>query len=372
MRNIIATRLMHWKKQWISLLFWLLFPILATIGITAITSNLQDDAKVPIGIVLEEQTDASMELIQEIKLTPFVRVNMLPENKALYLLKKHKLDSVFVIHEGFEEKVLNNNRSQMITSYQSDLSFAYTPVKEMILSYVQQETGRSKAAFVVKELAGHYDGNTGWTFEEIIAKSKEIQQEENLLETSFSFNDSPVKSEEKPPLFSIWRLWAIFSFLATFLLFDWVIKERLSQAITRFAFMRYTLKTFLFQNVIVYSVLLFIIDLCTISLFYFIFGEWIPILNLVVYRTLINLAAFILAQLFKNTFLFYTVTFALTLFIAVSSGAVLPSGVVANWSWFTLINPLSPLLTGKFVSLWSLLIVFFTVIWAFRKERYHA
>ncbi|MBP1947735.1 ABC transporter permease [Virgibacillus litoralis] len=371
MKSILATRFIHWKKQRTSLIFWLLFPIIATIGIITATEVLQEDTKVPVGVVLEEETEESKELVEEIKTTPFVRIREIPEDDALHQLRKHELDSVFVIHEGFEEKILENNRSQLITSYQSDLSFAYSPVKEIILSYVQQETGKSKAAFTVKELEQQYETNTGWTFEEIVIKSNQIEQDENLLNTAFSFSGSPVKGSKNTPLFSIWGLWAICSMLSTLLLFDWVIKERQSNTRVRFAFTRWTLKSYLLQNLILYSVLFFIIDLLTVITLYAIFGEWINIFNLIVFRILLSLAAFLLAHLFKTTYLFYSVSFGLTLFVTISSGAVLPPGVT-DWFWLDLLNPVLPLLSGEYLSLWSLIVILFTIVWLVRKERYHA
>lgn len=372
MRQILSTRFIHWKKQGFSLTFWLFFPLLATIGIVMITNTLQEDAKVPVGLVINEETEATSQLLQEIKSTPFVRVKQLSEDDALYNLKKHDLDSVFVIHEGFADKIRKDNRSMLITGYQSDSSFAYAPVKEMILSYVQQETGRSKAVYTVKDLEQQYNGNNGWTYNEIVARSKEIQDDENLLETAFSFNDSPIDNTEKIHVFSVWGLWAIFSFLATLLLFDWVIKERHSKAIMRLTFTQFTLKTYLLYNLIIYTILLFAVDLLTISLFYLFFGEWISIINLIIYRILINLGAFLLAHLFKKQFLYYTISFGLTLFLTVSSGAVLPTGIFTDLSWFDFFNPLLPLLKGKFITLWSMSVLFFSIIWFFTKEKFHA
>ncbi len=372
MNSILATRLMHWKKQFTSLVFWLLFPLIATIGIITVTDVLQEDTKVPVGIVLEEDTKASNELVQEIKTIPFARIKELSENNALYQLRKHELDSIFIIHDGFEERILENNRNQLITSYQSNLSFAYSPVKEIVLSYVQQETGRSKAAFVVKELEQQYEADKGWTFKEIVAKSNEIEQDENLLNTSFSFNGSPVKASKDTALFSVWGLWAICSMLSTLLLFDWVIKEKQLNTRIRFAFTRWPLKSYLLQNFILYCVLFFMVDLFTVITLYFAFGEWISILNLIIYRILISLAAFLLAHLFKTTFLYYAMSFGITLFVTISSGAVLPLGVIANWSWFDLFNPILPLLKGEFVSLWSLVVILFTIVWLVRKEKYNA
>src|SRR5699024_5082986 len=97
MRDILKTRLIHIKKQWLSLLFWLLFPILTTLAIINLMNIIQSDTKVPVGIILEEKTNSSMELYQHIKETPFIRVYETTEDDALHRLKKHELDSVFII-----------------------------------------------------------------------------------------------------------------------------------------------------------------------------------------------------------------------------------------------------------------------------------
>ncbi|WP_175631904.1 ABC transporter permease [Virgibacillus siamensis] len=372
MKQMIITRFMHWKKQSFALLFWLFLPIFATWAITTVTNSVTDDAKVPVGIVLEEQSDTALELVEEIRSVPFVRSTILEEKEALYKLKKHELDSVFVIEEGYQDHVRHDQRNQLITGYYSDLSFAFVPVKEMILSYVQQETSRAKAAISVKNLENKYNGNSEWSAEEIIAKSKEIQQNENLLETTLSFSGSKIRTEDDPPLFLIWGIWGIFTILSAFLIFDWVIKEKHANVAVRFPFTRTPLKTYLIQNFILYTLLFLITDFLAVSFFYMVYHESINILNLIIFRILINLAAFLLAQLFSNIFLFYCTSFGLTLTAGIISGALLPSGFSLYWSGFDWINPLRPLLDGKFISLLPLTIVILAVLWGVRKENTNA
>ncbi|SFD59653.1 ABC-2 type transport system permease protein [Lentibacillus persicus] len=372
MKQIITTRLMHWKKQWVSLVFWLLFPLLATICITLIAAALQDDTNVPVGVVLEEDTDASRELVEEVRRAPFIRLKLLNQDEALYELEKHELDSVFVIHEGFKENIQEDNRNKLITSYQSDLSFAYQPVKEMIISYVQQETGRVKAAFTVNQLEQEYNSQANWTFEEIVAKSKEIQKNENLLNTDFSFPESPAETTQNTRLFSIWGLWGVFNLLSTWLLFDWVIKEKRSKAILRLAFTRFSLKAYLIQNFLHYFILILLTDLLSAVIFYWMFGEWISIANILIYRFFAAAAAFLVAHLFSNTFVYYTSAFAFVLIVSIGSGAILPASFIGGLAWFDLINPLAPLLSGEYISLWTVLITIFAFLWIIRKDRYHA
>lgn len=200
MKKMIEARFLHVKKSWISLTLWLLLPLVATIIILTIVGMIKDDSKIPIGIVMEEENDTTNELLQEISSTSFIKANKLSKDVALYQLKKHELDSVFIIHNDFAKQIRKGKRNKIITSYQTKQSFAYSPVKEMILSYVQQETGRSKTAYIIKELAANYQAESEWTFDEIISKSKEIQQEEDLLQTSFSFGGAESQQTEDASL----------------------------------------------------------------------------------------------------------------------------------------------------------------------------
>lgn len=372
MKSIIETRFIHWKKHWPSLLIWLLIPIIATIGITKATDVITDDSNVPVGIVLEEDSDAATGLVDEIKTTPFIRVVELDEDAALYQLKKHELDSVFVIRDGYEKEIRNDNRNRLLTSYRSDLSFAYTPVKEMIISYVQQETGRSKAAHVVQELVRHYQPNKQWTWDEIVAKAKYIQTDEDLLNTTFSFAGTKAASQDDVSLFSIWGLWAIFSMLSTLLLFDWVIHEKHSSVRPRFAFMRFSFKHYLVYHFLLYTGLLVIMDFFSVTLFHVMFHENISLWSLICFRLILNLAAFLLANQFKYSFLYYTVSFAITLFAAIGSGAILPNGIAAKWPWTETFNPIQPFLTGEMVNLSSIIIIILAIIWYAQKEKNHA
>jgi len=196
MRSILYTRFMLLKKQWISFIFWLLLPIIATVLIILITNAVQEDSKIPIGIVMEEHTSHAESLLESIKASPLIRVAEMTEAEARNGVESHELDSAFIIEEGYENKVLRGNRNRLITSYKSDLSFAYIPVSEMIASLVQEDTGKSKAAHEIINLANQLQVNESVDYHDIIAKTTEIQQQENLLFTSFSFSDSAIKDSE--------------------------------------------------------------------------------------------------------------------------------------------------------------------------------
>lgn len=373
MIDIIKTRIIHLKKEWISLLFWLSFPIIATILVIILTDAVQEDIKIPIGVVLEEESPLTTELYQAIQETPLLRTYVLDENEAIDQLNKQELDSVFVIRKGYESNIRQNNRDQLIMGYRTNLSFGYIPVSEMIVSYVQQDASRSKSAYVVKDLIEYYNSDINPTWDEVIEQSKLIQIEQSLLHSSFTFNgNNESKHDETVTIFKTWSLWAIFSLLSSLLIFDWIIKEKQSNLVSRFTFMRFSFKSYLFQNFIVYTLLLYAIDLLAVVLFKLILNEVVAlsfIFSILSYRLLINMGAFLFSSLFRHTYLYYSSAFIVSLLTAILSGAILPvEGIMSRFLWLEHFNPLNSFLSGHVFNIWLLVFILFMIFWYLRKD----
>lgn len=375
MIRIIQTRLIHWKNNLFNVIFWLLFPMLATILTFQLFIVVQDDTKIPVGVVIEEVTPLATELIENMKQSSLLRVYNLDEREALYLLKKHELDSVFIIHSNYDDNIKKDNRQQLVTSYRSQSSLTYTPVKETIISYVQQQSSRSKAAHIIEDLikATNLDGK--WTWDNIIELSQDIQSEANLVKSTFTFSDKPSVQEEKTTIVKPWHLWAIFSVLATLLLFDWVIKETQSNVAVRYSLMRISFKSYLMCHLLIYIGALVIVDLITLLIFFKFFDETsIQFLGtLVTFRLMISLGAFLFALCFKRSFMFYSCSFGLTLLLAVTSGAIIPMEILnMKWPLFTLLHPLRPFLTNNYSMTWLIVFTVLVIIWYIREEKSYA
>lgn len=372
MKMIYQTRCLFWKKHWLSLLFWLLFPLIVTWLLIMQFASLQADTKVPVGIVLEEDTGLVQDLFTSLENTPHIRPVILSEREALNQLQTHELDSVFIIRDRYEESIHKGSRNQLVKSYQSDLSFAYTPLRETVISYVQQDYSRAKAAFVVQRMGEEYGVVDAWSFDHLIERSKEIAQEQKLLEVDFTFANSNVeKEEEKVSLLQPWNVWALLSLLATCMVFDWVIKEKRQAAVTRLVFGKLSLKKYLLLNTLLYTALLFIFDLITMMFFNLFLNETISfglILALLSYRIMLTTCIFICSLLFKSTYLYYTSSFALVLFVTLTSGALIPiDGMIARFSWYYYINPLGAFLNGAYWNVWLLIGLALIGLWYVRK-----
>lgn len=377
MRAILNNRLLFWKRQKGTLLFWMLLPIILTFSIIMLISTTQGNAKIPVGIVLQEQTDYTDRLLKELSNTSSLQVEIMTEEEALHQLEIHKLDSAFIIKEGYTEKILKGSRNRLITGIRSDLSFGYIPVSEAIQAIIQQDTGRIKAAFTVQQLSKEYDSPSIWTMNEIVEKSKEIEKQENLLQTSFSFTRTKASSgENKSSLVNPWGIWAIFSFLSTLLLFDWLIKEKNSSIYKRFTFTKYSFKMYAIQNSIIYLSLFLLFDFISISLFTIFLNQPTSltfIISLVMLRLTLIMAAFTLALSFKNVYLYYVFSFTLSLIMAITSGSIVPlDRLPEKISVISSLHPLQPFLHNKIGFFWFILLSVIVMFWYGRKGKFDA
>ncbi|RKQ37965.1 ABC transporter permease [Oceanobacillus halophilus] len=375
MIDIIKTRFIHWKKQRISLLFWLLFPMICTIFIIQLITAIQEDSQIPVGIVMEEDTVLANHLYAKIKNTPILRVVNVTETEAKQKVESHELDSAFVIQEDYEENIKKGKRNWLIKSYSSNLSFAFTPVKEMIISFVQEETGRSKTAHTVHDLST--DSEIKFSWEEVTKKAKNIQVEEDLLLTTFSFANTPNASKD-PNITPVntWGIWAVLSLLSTFLIFDWVIKERKSVLLLRYPFIRFSIKSFLLRNLLLYTMLLFFVDIITVILFHYVLNESLTLAGiglLFMYRFMINLGAFLSGLMFHRLMSYYGFSFIITMFISILSGATVPiDGLTNRFPWIVIYNPLYSFLEQEWFNPWLLLLLLVVILWRIKGVKYNA
>jgi len=301
MKNVVFTRLMRLKKDWKSLLCWMLLPTVMTVLIMQGVVTWQEETRVPIALVVEEQTEMAARLVDDIASTKLLHIQFISLDEALHKLEQHELDSVFVIREGYEDHILANRRNQLIEAYSSNRSFAYRAVVETITSYAQQDAARSKAAFVIKQLFSDYGMEDEWSYEEVIESSRERQKSEALLRSSFSYHDKENTTEEQAlPLLKAWGVWAFFAIITTFFLFDWMLKENRPSMRQRWLFTEISFKKYACGSLLFFTVIIFLMDLITAFIFSSLFQEAWTI------RVLISLFAF---RLTINLLVFYRISF---------------------------------------------------------------
>lgn len=375
--NIFKTRLILLKKQWLSLLFWIVFPLLITIIVINLLATIGKDSRIPISIVLEEETPITLKFKKEISTSSLVRLVELPENNALNELEKHNLDSVFIVDADFDRYILEDRRVAMITGYKSDLSFAYLPVKELILSHLQRHSGRSKMVHFIHDMSNEFNPHTEWEREELIKKANSIENEENLLQTTLEYSNKRENAKEDLNLIKPWNIWAIFSILASFFIFDWIIKEKNTRAIMRLTFTRFSMKSYVLINFLIYTILLIFVDLITIPMMRILTQSTDSFLtlalNLFYFRLIISIITLILSANIHRLFMYYSLTFIIVFFFTLTSSALFPiTALLENYDWIYYLNPLQAFIKKDYRIYWPILLITLVFIWFFKKERSYA
>ena len=366
--NRMPAQFFRLKKEWKSVLCWLLAPILLTIFVMKTFGVLQDESKVPIALIMEDSSILAMQLAEELERNEMLAIQYLELNDALHKLEQHELDSVFVIREGYGDSVLVNRRNGLIDAYFSNRSFAYPAVSETIMSLAQQDLSRSKAAMVIRQLFNDYSMEENWDYEEIILRSEEKQKNESLLRTSFSYGKQSGQIDEKPmELLSSKGVWAFFTIISAFFLFDWMIKESRPEMQVRWLYTATSFKRHAIRMLGLYSVLTILSDSMMLAVFHYVLKQQLTlsmILTMLAFRITLNLFAFLLAIIFRHLFMYYITGIASSLLLTITGGAVVPLDTLSKKSqWVEVISPVRSLLTATIPIAWLLLLILVLAAW---------
>ena len=374
MTMIVSTRLMRWRKEWKGLVCWLLLPIVLTVFVMTSFTEWQDEMKVPIALVVEEQTELVQQLVEDIERTDLLHIHYMELDSALRKLEQHELDSVFVIRAGYEDNILAGRRNQLIEAYSSNRSYAYQAVVETITSFAQQDAARSKAAFVIKQLFKDAQMEDEWSYLEIITSSRERQQNEALLQSSFSYFDKDGEVvEQLLPIVPVWGVWALFTMITVYFLFDWVVKENRPAMRSRWQFTTLSFEKYAWGTFLLYTLLLFAVDLLAAVVFSNLFDEKIAIVSLFTFRLTINLLSFLLANVFRQLFMYYMSGLAIALLLAVVGGAIVPlEGLMRKWPWLEAVSPVHALLGGPIPVVWLVALFTIVILWLWKGVKSYA
>lgn len=373
MMHILPPQLIRLKHEWKSLVFWLVLPLIATLVLMKLTTAWQDETSVPIGISVEEESELVNELLEQLEETTLLQIHYVDKAEGLRMLTQHELDSLYVIRSGYEEKVLENDRNRLVEAYASNRSFAYTVVKEIVTSYVQEDVARSKAAFELRFVYEQYDQQHLWSYEDIITRSKERQSSADLLTTSFSYESSTSVEEETTPLFNVYGIWVLFASLSTFFLFDWVIKEQREVMQERWLFTKSGFYHYAMKLFTVYTVILLFVDLLSTIFITHKFHASLSILALVVFRVTFNLFVLFIASRTIHLWTYYIKGAVWTVVLVVIGGALVPiDRIVQKWPIIKEINPIYALLSGQISYVWGALTVILFIVWRLKGSRLYA
>lgn len=372
MMDTVTTRWLHMKKHLLSILFWAVFPILFTWLILSGSEVVQDQSQIPVGIILQEDSEMATQLKEKMDTSELIRVvEMDNETEAKQMVTRHELDSAFIIKKGYADAIQAGQRNRLITSYRTDLSMGYTPVAEMIASFVQEDSGKAKTAYTILNLGESLNSSSIPAYQEVIDEIYSIEESENLLFTSFTLLGEDTETDVGFSLFqNPWGLWSVFALLSTFFLFDWLIKERNAAARIRFVFNRFSFHQYLIRNLVLYSLGLFILDMLAWIAFYFLYGEgWsqLQFAYILSFRLTICMCAFLAGLVFKKLLPYYITAVLIILITVIISGIILPmDGIYASYPWVAYLNPLRQIVYDQLWSGWTWIGPICLIVWYVR------
>jgi|SRR5690625_491297 len=328
MISVLKTRLLLWENQSFTLLFWLVFPVIATVLLSLQLLVIKDDIRIPIGLVVEDSSELADQLVKNIKATPHLRPVFITEREGIQQLATNKLDSLFILRENYLENINRGQRQNLLTTYQTDFSFAYALVRETIISFIQQDFVRANTIETIMQLGEIYEVTDEWAADDIFNRGRQIEQEQALLRADFTFVGEQMTKEDKGKyLIDPLGLWALFTGLATFMLFDWVLKERSSLTIQRLTFSRLTVKKYFLYNLYLYTGVFLFFDLISLLVLGMVLQESLTINllgALIVYRFTLNSSIFLFSLLLRSTYIFYVSGFGIMLLATIFSGLIIP------------------------------------------------
>lgn len=375
MRNVLDTRLMIWKKQIISLLFWLFLPLVGLSFFLLVDTNDSQNIRIPVGIVVEEQTPLLDEVIQNIDELPMVDLLYLSYDEAMHQLEIHQLDSVFAFPKGYDASIMENDRRGIVSHYTSNLSIAAIPMKESVLSLIQSQLNRSEAAHTVEELFNAY-GETPPTHEQVRETSIEIQANEQLIETSFTaLGDSTTPLDEEP-FISVWDVLIFLVLFSTIMLLDWVVRERNHPTFERIIFSVYKPKLYILMHLVLYLCLFVLVDGLALIMLTVLSSKTLSF-SLVMasfsFRVMCTIGLFLFALCFTKRFAYLLGAIALFVILIGTSGMIIPvDGILRHMPSYGTLHPLQSVLSETNSAIWLVICVGLAIIWYYRKENKYA
>lgn len=325
------------KREWKSFLFWLCLPLLGSILCFHFTQSFIDEVKVPVGVVVEDDSSLAQQLVEQLQQEKSLDIRLLREKQALNQLEQHELDSVFIIKKHYEENI-HAGKKRLIEGYFSNRSYAYFAVVEIVTSYAQEQATRAKLLTEVERLLIAHHRLDLWEPETVLAESKARQYEQDLIQIEFSIFEGVTRGEETSPFITIWSFWSVLSILATFFLFDWLVKERKNTLRARWLFANLPFSHYALYQLILYTLVLFSIDL--LFMLYQQAASWPFVMALFAFRCTLGMLAFFIAHLFKQVYAYYVTSIFITGFAALLGGGFIPLDGVASW---TLLRPFNPI-----------------------------
>ena len=117
----------------------LLLPVVALLCLwAALTFYAEGDLQIPVGVVDLDQSEFSVDMIRRMAENKSVRLIPTEENTGRELLRNGTLEAVFIISDGFSERISDGNPDALITLVSPPSSISGNLVTELLTAQVSR------------------------------------------------------------------------------------------------------------------------------------------------------------------------------------------------------------------------------------------
>lgn len=370
------------------ILFVVVLPIAFTFMFGKIFEQGHEDVAVPIALVDEDNTNFSKLVIDRLidEQSQRIDLKVMKRDGAERLFLKNDLDSVFVIKEGFQKKLLNGDEEELIDVWITESSIANGIFQEVLAGEIMRLSSSLMAADwvvqVFQQLKLIEAKNTALLWDEAYEFTKEQWEPNPLMNVNrIMYEGDRVENrvvKKESSLFSPYiGLWSFFTMISMIGALDWIIREKSiffpRLKATKKSFAVYvmirigaTFLLYIIQSILIYFILTF-----------FIKDEWR--LSLMVRMFVFTFEAFIftlfLTTLFSKLNSYYLNSLLIIFLLSLIGGSFFPikelySSLFFDISWIfpqTLLT--DPNIKNFFIP--SLFVIFFSyrTVWRFDKRR---
>lgn len=219
------------------ILFVVVLPIAFTFMFGKIFEQGHEDVAIPIALVDEDHTNFSKMVIERIVDEQSQRIDLkvMKRDGAERLLLKNDLDSVFVIKEGFQKKLLNGDEEELIDVWITESSIANGIFQEVLAGEIMRLSSSLMAADwvvqVFQQLKLIDAKNTGLLWDEAYQFTEEQWEPKPLMNVNrIMYEGDRVENrvdKKENSLFSPYiGLWSFFTMISMIGALDWTIREK--------------------------------------------------------------------------------------------------------------------------------------------------
>ncbi|MET3698999.1 ABC-2 type transport system permease protein [Bacillus oleivorans] len=371
--SLFTLQLKLFLKKPIKLLITLFVPFACTWLLFNLFEETQENLSIPIAIVDEDQSETSAIIIERIKALNEIQVHVVDNEDAERQLLQGKIDSIFVFTEGFEEKLMEEDRDQTILVRRTSNSIAYGIVQELLASEVTRISSNMKAANTVvqyyRSLQPELHPDKVW--QDAYLHSDEYWVPEPLMGIDYEWYNvqgKTMEATESQYTANFWRIWSFITVLMVLTSFQWYIRAKEEAIASRLTTTMGGAKVFVLGVGGAHLLLQVVQGLITFILYSVFFETDWSQMGYVIWLTIIAFAlGLLLAQWLHNKGSYYVAAFFVSCLFAVLGESFFP--ISELYSPLEKAAFLSPIGMDENIGLlgWSLLALVIG-IWVTRKS----